>query len=196
MKSVLKALNSIHNWFQILTSAFIIIFLVLNINKIDEQKEFLILTLRVIQIEQSLDIVFNLMTRGGGILSSVMQICGKNIVASCIIDDLTDNLSLSIVIICWNVADLIRYLYFTIKNKTLTYIRYNAFRVLYPIGVMGECLSVENRINRKDSFDPLFLRFLQIILVLGMLYLYRYLLKKSKEVFRKENEEKAYIKNE
>ena len=195
MKSLIQGLNYLHNWFQIISCSFILIFYALNISKIDDQKENLVLILRIIQLEQSLDIIFNLFNRGGGILSSLMQISGRNIVAFFIIDQITDNFSLSLVIVCWNLADFIRYIFYLTKNQTITYIRYSAFKILYPLGIIGECFTVENRINRKDSINHLILRVLQVIQVLGMLYLYRYLLNKSKEVLKKQNQEKIRNKD-
>ena len=41
-------------------------------------------------------------------------------------------------VIAWAIGDCCRYPYYQFKNGILGHIRYNAFIVLYPIGVLGE----------------------------------------------------------
>jgi len=186
MKTILNKLNFLHNIFQLFSCSFIFGYFLINFNNFHEKSENLVLILRIIQIEQILDILFNFFNRGGGIFTSMMQIIGRNFVALYIIDKFTDRFSLSLVIICWNLADIIRFLFYINKNKIITFIRYNAFKLLYPIGILGECLTIENVIQREEKIKHQFYRLLQLTLIIGMIYLYLYLLKKSNQVFKKE----------
>ena len=50
----------------------------------------------------------------------------------------------SSMLIAWSITEVIRYSYFTLtlsgsKPKVLTWLRYNAFFVLYPLGICSEC---------------------------------------------------------
>lgn len=48
----------------------------------------------------------------------------------------------------WCIADLTRYAHYLIKNNFTTMCRYNLFLVLYPAGVYGEMLVINDYIKR------------------------------------------------
>ena len=144
-----------------------------------ECKEVLLFLIKLIQLEQIGDIILNIF-KGNSMLSSLMQVIGRNAVSIYILEKETINYGLYIVMIAWNLGDLIRYLFYTLKNNLLTYARFNAFIILYPIGIIGELICIENKKNRSD-INGLYFRSLQIINSLGVLYLYIQLWNKSKK---------------
>ncbi|KAM7527830.1 hypothetical protein LguiB_031240 [Lonicera macranthoides] len=61
----------------------------------------------------------------------------------CIIDEIQDSPIVFVMFVAWCLTEIIRYVYYVtncvgIDSPLLTYIRYSAFIVLYPIGVAGE----------------------------------------------------------
>ena len=73
----------------------------------------------------------------GSILGSLAQITGRLIVALYYLTPETSPQAFALMAIIWAIADVNRYLYYTIKNPITTFLRYNSFMILYPIGIIG-----------------------------------------------------------
>ena len=63
-------------------------------------------------------------------------------------------------LLAWGITETIRYSYFTIKimydgvGRTLTWLRYNAFFVLYRIGIMSEIWLIVLATEPAKQLDP------------------------------------------
>jgi hypothetical protein len=62
-------------------------------------------------------------------------------------------------------------------------LRYNAFLVNYPLGITGEILLVQQKINQQPE-NFLILRILQVLLLVGFSYLFVYMLKTRRKVLK------------
>jgi len=93
-------------------------------------------------------------------------------------------------LIPWSIGDTVRPLYNLIKdNYTLAWLRYTLFMINYPIGASGEVILMELRLKEDDfkQFEyPI--RVLQVLTMLGMIYLYTYLLSQRKKTLKALNE--------
>lgn len=85
-------------------------------------------------------------------------------------------------------ADTNRYMYYLFKNELTGFLRYNAFLVLYPLGVYSEMLAINDYIKRHaeelEDWHVHCIRFIQGSIILGMIFLYRHMLKMRKRYFK------------
>ena len=97
-----------------------------------------------------MDIVLILIGKSkGSILGAFFQILGRMVVAWGFAETTSNPLRFATVAIVWALADCNRYLYYLFKNHPLTAaLRYNSFIFLYPIGVLGEMLLINDYIYR------------------------------------------------
>jgi very-long-chain (3R)-3-hydroxyacyl-CoA dehydratase len=74
----------------------------------------------------------------GSLISTSMQIISRLYVAWVILyPHFMRNVCHPIMLVSWSLAEIIRYTYYNAqKNKILTFLRYSAFIVLYPSGVL------------------------------------------------------------
>ncbi|ODV61644.1 enoyl-CoA hydratase PHS1 [Ascoidea rubescens DSM 1968] len=96
----------------------------------------------------------------------------------------------------WSITEIVRYSYYAINIKSngspptfLTFLRYNLFLVLYPMGISSECLIIYNSLTDATSnIHLLYAWFLKICLatyIPGSYILYTYMLKQRKKVMKK-----------
>jgi hypothetical protein len=93
-----------------------------------------------------------------------------------------------VVAITWSLADINRYLYYLFKDNPLTgMLRYNSFILLYPFGVFGEIMVINDFIKRHAEvlldWQINAIRVSQGLIVLGMVFLYVYMLKMRKRYY-------------
>ncbi|KAI5949432.1 hypothetical protein KGF54_005667 [Candida jiufengensis] len=103
----------------------------------------------------------------------------------------------SSLIFAWSTTEIIRYgFYFLkLKNKQVPYwliwLRYSAFFILYPLGLISESLTVYNSYdiirNRLPGYSN-FLKFALPLYLPGFLYLYNYMIKQRQKVLRNEQQ--------
>jgi len=83
-------------------------------------------------------------------------------------------------VVFWSIADINRYLYYLYKDNAITsFLRYNSFLVLYPLGVLCEMLVINDFIERHPDLKQEYviaIRVIQALIVGGMLFLYKYML--------------------
>ena len=85
-------------------------------------------------------------------------------------------------VIPWSIADTNRYIYYLFPKSHITgFLRYHLFIFLYPIGVTAEIFLVNDYIKRHaETLSDnciMFIRVLQVLDVIGMLFIYINLLK-------------------
>ena len=97
-----------------------------------------VFVLQAVQLFQTTDILLILLGKSkGSIVGGFFQILGRNFVSLFMINNDTDKLFFAIVVVCWSMADINRYLYYLFKDKITGFLRYNSFLILYPLGVYG-----------------------------------------------------------
>lgn len=150
----------------------------------------LVYILRGVQLFQICDILLILLGKSkGSIVGAFFQILGRNIVALAFISPESHRLRFAAVVIFWAIADVNRYLYYIFKNNLLTgFLRYNSFIVLYPLGVYSEMMIINDflKINSETIPDTYvyIVRFIQGSIILGMVFLYKYMLSSRKKYLK------------
>ncbi|KAL6858389.1 tyrosine phosphatase-like protein [Trichoderma novae-zelandiae] len=112
----------------------------------------------------------------------------------------------SSMLIAWSVTEVIRYSYFALSlsgftPRALTWLRYNTFFILYPVGILSECslvflAAVGPAAAEKEyplAFVPYVLYGILIIYVPGAYILYTHMMAQRRKVMRslKAKDEKA-----
>ena len=146
--------------------------------------------LAAIQLFQLLDILLILMGKSkGSLVGAFFQILGRLTVALYFVSPQTDRLSFAILIIMWGIADMNRYLYYLIKTRITAMLRYNGFIFLYPLGVYGEMRVINDyiKLNAETLTHEgiVFIRCVQAMIIIGMLFLYNYMLNSRKKMIKK-----------
>ncbi len=143
--------------------------------------------LRAVQLFQSLEIVLILLGKSkGSVVGAFFQILGRNIVTLIFMSSESNRLKFAMVVIIWAMADVNRYLYYLFKSSPITgFLRYNSFLLLYPVGVFGEMLIINDfiKINSEILSDEYVyaIRGIQLSIILGMIFLYKYMLSSRKK---------------
>ncbi len=127
------------------------------------QDSFVSQTLGVVQGLQFLDLVFAILGLSSTkLVPSLIQVGGRNAVVWWAFPYAVNTPYPLLTIVCWAIADIIRFL--TYLNDSLSLgldwikiLRYNAFILLYPLGITGEFLSAgaakSNLLNQKTTPD-------------------------------------------
>ncbi|KAL7909486.1 tyrosine phosphatase-like protein [Trichoderma velutinum] len=112
----------------------------------------------------------------------------------------------SSMLIAWSVTEVIRYSYFALSlagftPRVLTWLRYNTFFILYPIGIMSECSLIylaavgpaANATEYPLTLMPYILYGILAIYVPGAYILYTHMMAQRRKVLRslKTKDEKA-----
>lgn len=155
-----------------------------------------IFIMQLVQTLQLLDIIFILLgISKGNILSSVSQIAGRLLVAWVYTSTKIAPLPIANMLIAWSLAETNRYLYYEFKNNLTEFFRYNAFIVLYPIGIYGEMTVINDYINKTSltELQILMVRITQGCIVVGGVFLYFYMLgnRRKKQKTHKKKSVKA-----
>ena len=109
-----------------------------------------VLVLRIVQTFQLMDMLLILIGKSqGNIVAAFFQILGRMSVLWIYISEETDPLKFGIVVLMWSIADANRYLYYLFKHPILTVLRYNSFIILYPLGVYGEMMVMNDYLKRN-----------------------------------------------
>ncbi|KAJ5155208.1 Protein-tyrosine phosphatase-like PTPLA [Penicillium capsulatum] len=93
----------------------------------------------------------------------------------------------------WGITEVIRYGFFaiTLSGNSVpawwTWLRYNTFYVLYPIGITSECTLIFQALRPAAEINPLFQYFLIAVLVIyvpGSYVLYTHMIAQRRKVLR------------
>ncbi|KAF9768193.1 hypothetical protein IL306_014536 [Fusarium sp. DS 682] len=98
--------------------------------------------------------------------TTALQVAGRNTIVWAITRNypevgLREN-AYSFMLVAWNAADAVRYFYFTLQTGTgsvpgaLTWLRYNMFLILYPIGILSEMKLVYEVIEPSQARNPMY----------------------------------------
>ncbi|KAJ5090256.1 hypothetical protein N7532_008940 [Penicillium argentinense] len=96
-------------------------------------------------------------------------------------------------VLAWGVTEIIRYGFFSITlsgnavPEFWTWLRYNTFYVLYPVGISSECALIFLALGPAGAIDPLFKYFLIAVLVIyvpGSYVLYTHMIAQRRKVLR------------
>jgi hypothetical protein len=99
----------------------------------------------------------------------------------------------STMLIAWSITEVIRYSYFAINLSFggvpgfMTWLRYNTFFVLYPLGISSECWLVWKAIEPAKSYNEAWqwvLRAILFIYVPGAYILYSHMMAQRRKVLR------------
>lgn len=106
----------------------------------------------------------------------------------------------STMLIAWSVTEIIRYSYFAI-NLTygrvpgiLTWLRYNTFFVLYPLGISSECWLVYRAVEPAKRWNASWewvLKAILFVYVPGAYVLYTHMMRQRGKVMKAAREKKA-----
>jgi very-long-chain (3R)-3-hydroxyacyl-CoA dehydratase len=146
--------------------------------------------LQGVQLFQISDIILILIGLSkGSVFGAFMQILGRNVVSLLFISAESDRLRFATVAIIWAMADVNRYLYYLFKKNPITgFLRYNSFILLYPLGVYGEMLIINDYIKRNaaglSDNEINVIRLVQVLIIGGMVYLYSYMLSSRKKYYK------------
>ncbi|KAK6209670.1 protein tyrosine phosphatase-like protein [Colletotrichum tabaci] len=105
----------------------------------------------------------------------------------------------SSMLLAWSVTEVIRYSYFALnlsgfQPRPLTWLRYNTFFVLYPIGITSECALIYLAAEPARQFGEVFPYVAYAILAVyvpGSYILYTYMMKQRSKVMRSLKAEEA-----
>jgi hypothetical protein len=97
-----------------------------------------IFIMRVAQSLAGLEILYVLAgVTKGSLLPTLLQFLGRIVVALFYFRPHVPALLSILVLLPWAIADLVRYAFYLRRGKIITFLRYNLFIVLYPIGILG-----------------------------------------------------------
>jgi very-long-chain (3R)-3-hydroxyacyl-CoA dehydratase len=148
----------------------------------------IVILLRIVQTIQILDIYFAFKGVTPNLFGSLLQVVGRLIVTWLIIDRHTSLNILVNVLIPWSFAEVIRFLYYLDIDyrgkRVIPWLRYNAFIVLYPIGVFGEVRAIEEK-RSQSSINSIFFFVLEFTIIGGLFFLYYYMLRQRRKFNQK-----------
>jgi len=105
----------------------------------------------------------------------------------------------SSMLIAWSVTEVIRYSYFTLNlsgllPRFMTWLRYNTFYILYPLGISSECWLVYKAIGPAKAKRLEYAWALQLILFIyvpGSYILFTHMMAQRRKVMRGKQTAKA-----
>lgn len=182
-----------YSYFQLVTWGIVFLLLINQVFNIlsFELFEYLFIILKLAQTAQLVEVLFACfgLTRSNK-LASFIQVTARIINTYLLYNFNTPLLTTAITLFPWSITEIIRSLFYLNKDSTLfSVLRYNAFIVLYPLGVFGEILGLENLLISQSEFK-IYIRVAQIVLVLGFVMLYNYMLVQRAKYYKKVNEKK------
>ena len=129
------------------------------------------------------------------VMTTAMQIASRVIVVAILLTNKTASstvLGLTLILCAWCPTEILRYSYYIVKDlcpesipSFLTWLRYNTFFVLYPVGISGEILIMYSSLaGYRESADLQWMQYviyaIFVIYVPGAIYLYAHMIKQRK----------------
>ncbi|KCZ82335.1 hypothetical protein H312_00358 [Anncaliia algerae PRA339] len=91
-----------------------------------------------------------------------------------------NNIYLTIMLIVWNISDMIRYLFYIFRGKLLKKLRYNAFIILYPVGIGLEIFLTNMVYLKHKGHAAWFYATIMILYIPLFPFLYYHMIKQRK----------------
>ncbi len=103
-----------------------------------------------------------------------MQVASRLLLVWGVVDQfpyLAKSAGYSSMLIAWSVTEVVRYSYFVFtlsgfSPSFITWLRYNTFYVLYPLGISSECWMMYNAIAPARAIRQEYAWFLQLMLLI------------------------------
>jgi len=223
-KTVVKIITITHNLVQFIGWSYVLILGLLEVftgksEYLDKlalyKNEGLATVIKTVQLLQSLEILFAVLrfTPTNWVMS-LMQIFGRNFIVYGIFEIYPESRWSGLAILSWSLAEIIRYQYyladdFGLEIPLLTTLRYSAFIILYPTGIIGEYLSIISALPKIDACCPrvyslslpnewnfafdyrLFTYFMLLVLGPGFINLYMHMLSQRRNKLKGGNTAKS-----
>ncbi|KAK5122144.1 hypothetical protein LTR85_004390 [Meristemomyces frigidus] len=138
------------------------------------------------------------------ILTTVMQVASRFLLVWGIVHNFpattSQSLAYSTMLLAWSVTEVVRYTYFAVNlayggvPSWLTWLRYNAFFVLYPLGISSECWLVYLAIAPARSWNQAYEWVLKLVLFVyipGSYVLFTHMMAQRRKVMRSLDEKKT-----
>ena len=158
--------------------------------------ELMLIFIKISQVLQLFEIIFSLVgLTKGSFIASFVQVNARLVNLFLLYYKGMPSKIFLLTFIPWCTTEIIRSLYYLNKNSLiLSILRYNFFIILYPTGVTGEVLALENyTVLYPDS--KFYIRPIQILFVSGFFFLFYYMFKQRSKFYRKlAEDEKKEIK--
>lgn len=127
--------------------------------------------------------------------TTVMQVSSRLLLVWGVVDrfpNLAKSAGYSSMLIAWSVTEVVRYSYFTFtlsgfSPAFITWLRYNLFYVLYPLGISSECWLIFKAIEPSRAIRKEAAWFLQVILLIyvpGSYVLFTHMMAQRRKVMR------------
>lgn len=105
-----------------------------------------------------------------------------------------ESLAFSTMVFAWSVTEIIRYSYYALNlyrdgqlPKSLVWLRYNTFYVLYPLGAGSEVFLVFKSLPQAEAFSPWYALYFKVAILIyipGFYMLYTHMIKQRRRVFK------------
>jgi very-long-chain (3R)-3-hydroxyacyl-CoA dehydratase len=108
------------------------------------------------------------------------------------------NTPLTLLLVCWNISDLIRYAFYLFRSRWLKSLRYNAFIILYPIGIALEIYLTNCVYLMHTNYKAKLLGAIMLLYIPLFPYLYYHMLtqrKRSTKIFEVNKKKKLSVEN-
>lgn len=143
--------------------------------------------IRIFQSLQILDIIFAVLkiTKANA-AASFVQVVARLINLFWLYDNVTPSHIVLLTFFPWALSEIVRSLFYLHKDSDfIKTLRYNAFIILYPTGVLGEVLALDNYKDHHPDYFNL-IRFVQVLMVIGLYFLYTYLFKQRRNYYKQQ----------
>lgn len=90
------------------------------------------------------------------------------------------NEAFPIILVCWYLSDLVRYLFYTLRTNTVKIVRYNLFLVTYPIGFLLEMYCLKILYTVSGRLFSYIVAFVVLAYIPGFVLLFSHMLKQRR----------------
>ncbi|CAM1505310.1 Fc.00g109470.m01.CDS01 [Cosmosporella sp. VM-42] len=129
------------------------------------------------------------------VLTTIMQVSSRFLLVWGIVDIfpyLAFSPFYTSMLVAWSITEVIRYSFFALtlsglQPRALTWLRYNTFFVLYPVGIFSECFLIWSAIKPAGDMSEYYSWLLYAVLAIyvpGSYVLYTYMMSQRKKVMR------------
>ncbi|BFZ59494.1 hypothetical protein YB2330_000505 [Saitoella coloradoensis] len=130
------------------------------------------------------------------LITTVIQVASRILLVWGIVHPFPESTAISpaysSMLIAWSVTEVIRYSYYALNllggvPKALTWLRYNTFFILYPLGAGSEAWLVKRSLGQADAWNPMYgylLRAILVIYVPGFYTMFTHMIGQRRKVMK------------